>query len=329
MLPVLFLLLASVVSAADEPPAARAKVNGVPIPLSEIQEEVQRVIPRTLFHRNVSPEKMEVFMKDAVEKLIDRELQFQEAKAQGLKADRKQIKNKLEEIKDKFKSGKAFKEALKKSKLTIKDLEARIEKAFLIEKIFQKEVEEKIKATDEEAKAHYGKNVQRYVEMEQIRMRHIMIGFSNSPVEDGPEKEKTKNTKTKEEARAKAEELLAKIKDGGDFAAIAYESSEDPYRVKGGDLGYIHKGRIMPEIEQVAFGLKNGEVMGPVETPEGFYIIKVEDHKQERQLTFDEAKDKIKMELEQEKREARNKEWLSALRGKAKIEYVEQQGAGH
>jgi peptidyl-prolyl cis-trans isomerase C len=328
-----------------------AKVNGSPITSIDVDEEVSIAIPQTLFHRNVSPERMETFKKEAVEKLIDRELQFQEAKAQGIKTEKSEIKNTVEEIKKRFRSNSEFKEALKKNNKTIKSLEAQIEKNLSIEKIFQKEVEDKIKSNDDEAKAHYEANLQRYQEMEQVKLRHIMIKFVNNPPVpplekggeggfEGKEQEtsaassgaeaggkietevKTKKTRTREEARARAVEILAKLKDGGDFASIAYESSDDPYRVKGGDLGYIHRGRIIQEIEDAAFVLKVGEVMGPVETAEGFYIIRVEDHKQQRQLSFEEVTDRIKKELEKKRREEKRKEWLSALRAKAKIEYA-------
>jgi parvulin-like peptidyl-prolyl isomerase len=353
------------VAVAEDASAVFVKVNGAAITQKEVEVEAGRVVPRTLFHRNVSPEKMEVFMKEAAERLIDYELQFQEAKPLGLKADKKEIEAKIEEIKKKFQSNKEFKEALKKNNLTLKNLEGRIEKNIILEKVFKKEIEEKIKATDDEAMSHYESNLHRYKEMEQVKLRHIMIKFdkglpagqagasdkgqeARSKEQEGKGKDagavssdaeaggKTepevtaKKTRTKEEARARAGEILAKLKDGGDFASIAYESSDDPYRVKGGDLGYVHRGRILPELEDAAFKTKVGEVMGPVETEAGFYIIKVEDYKQEKQLSFDEVKEKIKKELEKKRIEEKNKEWLSALRAKAKIEYAvgKEQGVG-
>jgi len=360
-----FILLLPWVSVADESSEVVAKANSVPITLSEVEEEIGRIISRTLFHKEISPEKRQGFRKEATEKVIDMELRFQEAKTQGIKAEKKEIKKKIEDIKKRFPSDKEFKEALKKSKLSLKDLEAKAERGILMEKVFKKEVEEKIKVSDDEAKAHYETNIQRYKEMEQVKLRHIMIKFEENPpvppLEKGgeggfEEKEKEagaassgaeaggkidnrsgreddrsgfqpdregQKTRTKEEAKAKAEELLARIKKGEDFASVASENSDDSYRDKGGDLGYVQRGRIMPELEETAFKTAAGEIMGPVETKEGFYIIKVEDHKQEKQLSFDEAKDNIKKELEMKKKDERTKEWLSALRAKAKIEYVQ------
>lgn len=331
-----FILLLPWVSAADGSSEGAVKVNGVPITLSEVEEEIGRTISRTLFHREISPEKRQEFRKEAIEKVIETELMFQEAKAQGIKAEKKEIEKKIEDVKKRFPSDKEFKETLKKNKLSLRDLEARAERGILMEKVFKKEVEEKIKVSDDEAKAHYENNIQRYKIMEQVKLRHIMIKFEEKEQEAGAaassgaeadgkiETEvKVKKTRSREEAKAKAEEMLARTRTGEDFAAVASGNSEDSYRDKGGDLGYVQRGRTTPELEEAVFNAAPGEIIGPLETKGGFYIIKVEDHKQEKQLSFDEARDVIMKELEKKKKEELTKEWLASLRAKAKIEYMQ------
>lgn len=322
-------------SSAEELPVVAVKVNNIPITMSEVEEEISRIISRTLFHKDIPAEKRAGYRDEAVERLIERELQFQEAKALGIKAEKAEIKDKMEVIKKRFPSDKEFKEALKKSNLSEKDLKAKAEKAILIEKVFKKEVEEKIEVSDDEAKAHYETNIERYKEMEQVRLRHIMIKFEEKEKEEGAasagaeaggkiEAEvKAEKRRSREEAKSKAEELLARINKGEDFAAVALENSDDSYREKGGDLGYVQRGRMIPELEDAAFKTKAGEIIGPVETKEGFYIIKVEDHKQEKQLSFDEVKDKIRKVLEGKRKEEAAKAWLGALRAKSKIEYTQ------
>ncbi|MBI5049627.1 MAG: peptidylprolyl isomerase [Nitrospirae bacterium] len=270
---------------------------------------------------------------------------LRESTAQGIKAEKKEVKNRINDIKKRFPSNKKFKDALQHSKLTIKDLEAEIEKDIIIEKLFKREVEDKIVVSDEEIKAHYENNTQKYKELEQVKLRHIMVRFEKNPpipplskgdvggLNDGKgefEKEgqgtEVKKTRNKEEAKVMAEGLLERIKKGEDFATLAYEYSDDPYKVKGGDFGYIHRGRMVPEIEALAFGMKTGEIMGPLETEQGFYIIKIEDRKPERQLSFDEVRDRIKNELEEKKKKERIEEWLKTMREKAKIEYLQPVG---
>jgi len=98
--------------------------------------------------------------------------------------------------------------------------------------------------------------------------------------------------------------------------------SEDAYRVKSGDVGYMHKGRMLPEIEEAAFRLKVGEVSDLIKAENNWFIIKLEDKKPEHQLSFEEVKDKLKKELETTRAQELKEAWITDLRAKAKIEVL-------
>src|SRR6266704_2821042 len=109
----------------------------------------------------------------------------------------------------------------------------------------------------------------KFTEPEQVRARHILMKVAADAGADA-----------KAAARKKAEELLAKVKAGADFAALAKESSQDPGSgAKGGDLGLFPRGRMTPTFEEAAFALQAGGVSDVVETPFGFHVIKVEEHR--------------------------------------------------
>jgi peptidyl-prolyl cis-trans isomerase D len=110
---------------------------------------------------------------------------------------------------------------------------------------------------------------ERFTEPEQVRARHILVKVAPEAPDDA-----------KAAARTKAEGLLASVKAGGDFAALAKKSSDDPgSAANGGDLGLFARGRMTPEFETVAFALEPGGVSEVVETPFGFHVIKVEEHR--------------------------------------------------
>lgn len=83
------------------------------------------------------------------------------------------------------------------------------------------------------------------------------------------------------DAKAKAEEVLAKVKAGEDFATLATKYSQDTTASAGGDLGFFAKGKMVPEFETAAFALKAGEVSELVKTVYGYHIIKVTEVKGE------------------------------------------------
>ena len=82
------------------------------------------------------------------------------------------------------------------------------------------------------------------------------------------------------QTKAKAEEVLAKLRAGGDFAALAKEVSADPSnKDKGGDLGWFGRGMMVKPFEEAAFALKPGELSGVVETQFGYHIIKLDERR--------------------------------------------------
>ncbi|XVJ71728.1 MAG: peptidylprolyl isomerase [Rhizobacter sp.] len=116
---------------------------------------------------------------------------------------------------------------------------------------------------------------------EEVRIRHILI------------------SEVTPESRAKAEKILADLKSGADFAAVAKEHSADKGSAeKGGDLGYFMKGRMVPEFEAASFSLKNkGDLSDIVQTSFGYHILKLDDRREPRVRAFSEVKDELMKEV--------------------------------
>lgn len=104
----------------------------------------------------------------------------------------------------------------------------------------------------------------------EIKARHILLRV---PADATPAE--------RDSVRAFAESLREQAMGGADFAALATEYSQDPgTAVRGGDLGFFGRGRMVAPFEEAAFALQPGEISEVVESPFGFHVIKVEDRRQ-------------------------------------------------
>jgi len=135
---------------------------------------------------------------------------------------------------------------------------------------------------DTQLRAYYTANIDQYKVPDRVHVEHILFMTVG------------KTTAEIAEIRKKAEQVLAMVKHGGDFAKLAKQYSEDPgSKAKGGDLGWIVRGQTVPAFEKVAFSLPVGQVSGLVKTQYGFHIIKVLGKETAHTKSFDEVRGQI------------------------------------
>ncbi len=163
----------------------------------------------------------------------------------------------------------------------------------------------------------YEKNKARYETPEQVKASHILIKPDDSPTADP-------NT-ADADARAKAEELLAQIKDGADFAQLAMENSACPSSSKGGDLGFGQRRSWVKPFADAAFAMQPGEISDVVKTRFGYHIIKTTERKEADLTPLDEAKDDILMMLQGGREAELASKYVKSLRNAAEVVYAEGQ----
>jgi len=150
--------------------------------------------------------------------------------------------------------------------------------------------------TDQDLQAYYDQHRDEYRQAEQVKVTHILIK-TPLPGADGKVDEKGV-----EAARKKAEDVLKQVKTGGDFAKLAGQYSDDPGSAKnGGELGWIGRGRTVPEFEKAAFSLSKGQTSDLVKSSYGFHIIRIEDKQDAHVKTMAEVKSEIEAKVKGEK----------------------------
>jgi peptidyl-prolyl cis-trans isomerase D len=109
------------------------------------------------------------------------------------------------------------------------------------------------------------------------------------------------DTKQKQALQNRAERIAAEARAGKDFAQLAKRESEDPSAAQGGDLGWITQGQMPANLDKVIFSLAKGESSDPIEAPSGWHIVKVEEVKEQKTLSLNEATQEISRLLKTEK----------------------------
>jgi peptidyl-prolyl cis-trans isomerase D len=169
--------------------------------------------------------------------------------------------------------------------------------------------------TDQDLQAYYDQHRDEYRVAEQVKVSHILI---KTPLPAPGAKE---DEKAVADARAKAEGALKELKAGGDFAKLAEKYSDDPGSAKsGGELGWIGRGRTVPEFEKAAFSLGKGQTSDLVKSSYGFHIIHVEDKQDAHLKMLAEVKSEIEEKVKQQKTARATEAAANALLSQARTD---------
>jgi len=158
--------------------------------------------------------------------------------------------------------------------------------------VFEPERFEKEVTFDEsELEKYYRRHLDRFDIPEQVQVSHILIRLSQDAGDT-----------LRQQKKELAEKVLAEVRAGKDFAALARKYSDDPgSAAQGGALGYFQRGVMVGPFEEAAFALQPGEVSEIVETPFGFHILKCEGRIEARIKPLAEVAEEVKTGLKTEK----------------------------
>ena len=153
--------------------------------------------------------------------------------------------------------------------------------------------------SEEDGKKYFEQNKAEFSTPESIKLHHVLV-----------------------ENEKEAKDVLARLKKGEKFAEIATQISICPSKAKGGDLDWMPKGSLVPEIEEVAFKMKKGQVEGPVKSKFGYHILFLEDSKPAEEASFDQVKEYIIEQLKYQKQQEQYEKIADSLRKKMNVQIL-------
>jgi parvulin-like peptidyl-prolyl isomerase len=192
---------------------------------------------------------------------------------------------------------------------TLESVKKDIKEQLLRMRLLKREVQAKILVTDQEIGEYYDKHRQDYEGKEAVHIKLILLpvpaGMSNA---------------VREAARDRAQQLHTRILNGEPFEQLAAQYSQGPAAAQGGDIGFVERGVILPDVEKVAFSLPVGQVSGVIETELGFQILTVVDKRGAGLKPFTVVREEIKATIEEEKITKKYDEWIEGIRKKSFID---------
>jgi parvulin-like peptidyl-prolyl isomerase len=291
-----------------------ARVNGTVLTDRDLLREMLTIFPYARQHGGKFPEAMEADIRRGALSTIEfEELVFQEAGRRGVNVTSTRLDHAIKAFRDQFASKAEFQGYLKEEcGNSMTKLRAKVRRSIMIDDLLLAEIAQKALVSEEQVRSFYQKNPARFLSPESVSLQTISIGIPDKPT---PEQE--------EGARKRAEDALRqarKTKNYEEFGMLAEKISEDDWRVMMGDHQSVTHEQMPPEAAKVAFSMKPNQISDLIRTENSWCILRVNGQQDAHQITYEQAKDSLKKELQASRVETLRQALHQRLRKTAKIE---------
>ncbi len=289
---------ASLLSAAQVEDGIVAIVNSDLIMLSEMKRELapERERIQKEYRGDALARRLKTAEYMVLTSMIERKLQLQEAKKRGVTVTDQEVQQALRQMKQ---QGGGVDET------NPADMKKAQEQLTLL-RIVDRDVRNGVMVAESDMKRYFQEHRDRFALSEEYTLSQILIR-PRSPVDTA-------------EAREKAREVMARLKQGESFEDLALRFSDGPNASHGGHLGLVRQGELLPGIERTISTLVPGGISDVIETSEGFHIVRLEDKKPKQFRPYEQVRTEIQGLVFQQKNEDGFQAWLADLKNKAYIE---------
>ncbi|TAN37530.1 MAG: hypothetical protein EPN23_05195 [Verrucomicrobia bacterium] len=286
------------------PQATAVTVDGHLITWGEVLNELQRL-------RSINTGSATV--QQAADNLVLRQLLSQAAEQTKLTVLPQEIAARMDAMRRQVPTNTTLEAVLRSNGITEATFRASIINTLKIDQLLKQHTQKVATATDVEINQFLKDNPNLLHVPETVSVRTILV--ATQPTDDAA----TRATK-----KSRAESIRKQLLGGADFARFAATLSDDPSKIRGGQLPAIQRGVVPDQVfETAAFSQKVGE-LGPVlETRYGYVLLQVQKRTPGKVLKLGEVKERVRTLVTDRKRQQVLQDYAKALRAKAKIVYAE------
>jgi len=263
------------------------------------------------YKANFEGEELEKRLKEVkqafMEQLINTKIAISEAKKKNIEIDEAGLEERITRIKGMYGSEEIFLQALNEKGTNLTEFTKDIRDQMMAQKLVESEIASKIVITPSEISDLYTKNKEQLISPQRVKIKGIMVRKD----EEAPA----------QNSRKKIEDVQANLIKGADFSETAKQFSEGPYAAEGGEMGYVVRGQLLEEMDEIIFSAKKNDVTDIIETRIGYHIFIIEDVEEPRNLELTEVSDFLKGQIFRKRFEQSLLEWLEEKRKNAYISY--------
>jgi len=242
-------------------------------------------------------------LQEKIDLLIDDVLMRQQAKKLKIDVSDKEVEAIIENIKKQYLiDDTELRQKLKEDNISYEDFVAGLRSNILKSRLVTRVISPEVNVNEQDLRQYYDKHKDEFVD-EEFRLQQIFVSGQRP---DG---------------QKRIVEAYNLLQEGKSFEAVVKDFSDDTKTAAtGGDIGYIKKTDLIPQLRSVVSFLSNGVYSSIVTTPYGFHILKLVDKKKGETMTFEVAKDTIHEKVVQEESQKRYKDYVERLRKGSYIE---------
>lgn len=262
-------------------------------------------IRQKFFHAKVPDKEMELFREQVGKKLINRTLLIREAQRQGIKPDKVALDNQLSRLEEKRKNDENWQ---KNKERLLPGIREQYEHDGLI-KLLDKKVKDVAEPSEKDIQAHFKNNPDKFTIPEQLSVATILLKVDPSS-----------GSQAWQAATKEANELVAQLRNGADFAELARIHSGHDTAPQGGDMGYIHKGMLAKPAQEIIDIMDPGDVSEPVVILQGVAIFRLDERQPAMLNVYERVRETAKGLIMRERGQKAWADLLKKLRSETKIE---------
>jgi peptidyl-prolyl cis-trans isomerase SurA len=272
--------------------------------------------------RGATMQEISAAHNDLLRNLIDQQLWLSKGKELGITGETELV-NRMNEIRKQYhmETLEDLEKAAREQGISFEDFKANIRNQIITQAVMRQEVGQKVQFTSGEAERYFEQHKQDYAQPESVTLAEILVSTGTpAPSATVPGGVQPDDPAKLAEAKAKADDLEAKLHAGGDFAQLARTFSDGPTAATGGDLGQFRRGALAKVLEDSTFALKAGEYTEPIRTKQGYVILKVVQHVLGGVPQYKAVQEQVEQNFYVARMEPATRDYLTTMREQAFID---------